>query len=167
MSKKRKIDSTARERVRRAAAAQTALAAEPAPNRRDAARTCGWCGGAIYVKPVGRIPKWCSASCRQRAWEQSRAAASGRSAVTVVERLVAAPTVERPRRSAEWAGILNDLANQFDQDHIYARDLTDIAVALDRVIAAYRRQTNRRRPPQNHLISPLTLLAPSGASLSS
>lgn len=56
--------------------------------RRLAASTCEWCGGPIAVKATGRPPKWCSPSCRQRAWEQSRAAASGRSAVQVVERRV-------------------------------------------------------------------------------
>jgi hypothetical protein len=152
MSRKRRNDPAARERARRAAAARTVPPTEPASTRRDAARTCAWCGGAIYVKRVGRIPKWCSASCRQRAWEQSRAAASGRSAVTVVERLVAAPAVDRPRRSADWASVLNDLADQLDQDHIYARDLPDLAHSLDQVIHAYRRQTDRRptppKPPQ-------------------
>ena len=42
--------------------------------RRLAAATCGWCDGPIEIKARGRIPKWCSAACRQRAWEQSRAA---------------------------------------------------------------------------------------------
>jgi len=46
--------------------------------RRNAATVCGWCQGPIQIKAAGRIPKWCSPACRQRAWEQSRAAASGR-----------------------------------------------------------------------------------------
>ena len=147
MSKKRRIDPIARERARRTAAERTSQATEPAPTRRDAARICAWCGGAIHVKPVGRIPKWCSASCRQRAWEQSRAAASGRSAVKVVERLVAAPAAERPRRSADWPGILNDLAHQLDHHHIYTRDLPAIAQALDQVIRTLHHQTTHRSSP--------------------
>src|SRR4051794_33891290 len=59
--------------------------------RRLAATTCAWCGGKIEPKTRGRIPKWCSAACRQRAWEQSRAAASGRAAIEVVERVVEVP----------------------------------------------------------------------------
>ena len=46
--------------------------------RRNAATVCGWCQGPIQIKAAGRIPKWCSPACRQRNWEQSRAAASGR-----------------------------------------------------------------------------------------
>jgi hypothetical protein len=42
---------------------------------------CGWCGATVTVPNRGRIPKWCSATCRHRAWEQRRAAASGRAAV--------------------------------------------------------------------------------------
>lgn len=49
--------------------------------RRAAASPCGWCHGPIPPRSRGPIPKWCSATCRHRAWEQSRAAASGRSAV--------------------------------------------------------------------------------------
>lgn len=50
--------------------------------------TCGWCGTRIAPKPRGRLPTWCSSTCRHRAWEQRRAAASGRSAVEVVDRRV-------------------------------------------------------------------------------
>lgn len=45
--------------------------------RRAAATTCGWCGGPITPRGRGPVPKWCSATCRHRAWEQARAAASG------------------------------------------------------------------------------------------
>jgi DNA-directed RNA polymerase subunit RPC12/RpoP len=50
--------------------------------------TCPWCGTTIPVKARGRTPKWCSDTCRHRAWEQQRAADSGRSAVQIVERPV-------------------------------------------------------------------------------
>ena len=56
--------------------------------RRLAATTCARCGRKIAPKTRGRIPKWCSAACRQRACEQSRAAASRGAAVDVVERVV-------------------------------------------------------------------------------
>ncbi len=56
--------------------------------RRAAARTCGWCGGPITPKSRGPIPQWCSATCRHRAWEQTRATTSDRPAVQMVERVV-------------------------------------------------------------------------------
>ncbi len=52
---------------------------------------CAWCGGRITPAARGPIPKWCSATCRHRAWEQTRAAASGRCAVEVLERRVEVP----------------------------------------------------------------------------
>jgi len=66
--------------------------------RRHAAAACGWCRAPIEIKATGGIPKWCSASCRQRAWEQSRAAASGCCAVEVVERRVEIPLPAPPPR---------------------------------------------------------------------
>jgi hypothetical protein len=47
--------------------------------------TCGWCGAGVTVAARGSVPKWCSATCRHRAWEQRRAAASGLVAVEVVD----------------------------------------------------------------------------------
>ena len=50
--------------------------------------TCGWCDQPITVRATGRTPKWCSDTCRHRAWETTRAAAAGRAAVTVVDRTI-------------------------------------------------------------------------------
>jgi hypothetical protein len=114
--------------------------AQPRPtSRRDAARTCGWCRGAIDTKRVGRIPKWCSAG-RQRAWEQSRAAASGRAAVEVVERVVHVP-VERAHTPChrEWPELLRELAALLDSGRIYQRDLPHLGAALSLALAAYER----------------------------
>ena len=47
---------------------------------------CGWCGGPVIVQVRGRMPKWCSSTCRTRASERRRAAADGLAAVKVVER---------------------------------------------------------------------------------
>jgi hypothetical protein len=110
-----------------------------APPRRLAARTCGWCQGPITVKPTGRLPKWCSPSCRQRAWEQSRAAASGLAAVRVVERRVEIPTPVAPRRQ-DWPRLLADLARQLEDGRIYDRDLLALGVALNAVYGAYNRR---------------------------
>ena len=58
------------------------------PRRAGQTLACGWCGSTILLPVRGRIPKWCSSSCRHRAWELTRAAASGRAAVQVVDRFV-------------------------------------------------------------------------------
>jgi hypothetical protein len=113
--------------------------------RRRAAVACAWCGSTIEPKPRGRIPKWCSPACRQRAWEQSRAAASGRSAVSVVERRVEIPVRSfgvqegRPPMHGEWARLLHTLATHLDSGAVYARDIPKLTVALNEVLAAYER----------------------------
>jgi hypothetical protein len=94
----------------------TSAAADPT-DRRRAATTCGWCGGPIQPKARGRIPTWCSPACRQRAWEQSRAAASGRAAVQVVERRVEVPT-RLPLSRRDWPQALHELAQQLDDGRI-------------------------------------------------
>lgn len=112
--------------------------------RRATATRCGWCHGAISPRARGPIPKWCSASCRHRAWEQSRAAASGRSAVEIVERVVtvAAPPpapARRPRQLA-WVDLLRELAAQVEQGAVYDRHLAAIVAALDDVMRAANRR---------------------------
>src|SRR5436305_1929091 len=120
--------------------------------RRAAATTCGWCHGAITPRSRGPIPKWCSATCRHRAWEQSRAAASGRSAVHIVERVVIAPATPpkaapQPRQLA-WVELLGELATQVERGAIYDRHLPAIAAALDDVLrAVQRRSSPSLRPP--------------------
>jgi len=112
-----------------------------------------WCATVFPVKPRGRVPTWCSPACRQRAWEQARAAASGRSAITVVERVVNTPVftprlvyVQQPppditRRSPqEWADQLHELARLIDSRRVYDRDLNTLAPALSALVAAYNRR---------------------------
>ncbi len=114
---------------------------------------CPWCHTVFPVKPRGRVPTWCSPACRQRAWEQARAAASGRSAITIVERVVNKPiftprlvSVQQPppditRRSPqEWADQLHELARLIDSSRAYDRDLTTLAPALSALVAAYNRR---------------------------
>jgi hypothetical protein len=111
--------------------------------RRAAATACGWCSGPITLRSRGPIPKWCSATCRHRAWEQNRAAASGRAAIQVVERIVvtpAAPTVVRTPRHDYWPGLLRELSRQLDRGLVYDRDLPGVASALDEALAAFRRR---------------------------
>ena len=120
-------------------ASTSALAPADAVTRRRAATTCGWCSAPIQPKARGRIPTWCSPACRQRAWEQARAAASGRSAVTVVERRVEVRVPATPTRR-DWARLLDELANQIDDGRIYDRDLLELAAVLRHVLDAYGRR---------------------------
>jgi hypothetical protein len=110
-----------------------------AQGRRRAASTCGWCGGSITVKATGRLPKWCSASCRQRAWEQARAASSGLSAVQVVERRVEIPVPIPPSRH-DWPRLLGELVTQLDTGRIYNRDLDELSVALTAISVSMTRR---------------------------
>ncbi len=110
---------------------------------------CGWCGGEITVRATGRTPKWCSDTCRHRAWETTRAANAGRLAVQVVDRLVEVEvpvtvieTVEIPTtpKGAHWISALHELARQLDAGKIYDRDLPALTVALNEALDAYARR---------------------------
>ena len=118
------------------------------PRRPGQTLACGWCGSPILLPARGRIPKWCSSSCRHRAWELTRAAASGRAAVQVVDRAVEVdrlvtvvqevPVATVPKGAA-WPAALAQLATDLDTGRIYDRDppalakaLADVADALDR-----------------------------------
>src|SRR5215203_863806 len=104
--------------------------------QRAAASTCGWCYGPITPRTRGPIPKWCSATCRHRAWEQARAAASGRAAVQIVERRVEVRT-RQPLTRRDWPQALQELAQQLHDGRIYDRDLAGLSVALAAVLVAY------------------------------
>ena len=109
--------------------------------RRTAATACGWCGRPITRRSRGPIPKWCSATCRHRAWEQTRAAASGLSAVEVVERRVEVQVPLGPTRR-DWPRLLGELASQLNDGRVYDRDLPAMARALQPVLEAYRRRAH-------------------------
>jgi hypothetical protein len=149
-------------RLHRAAAKRDGLpwpppAAEPIKpkRRRPTSLMCPWCAGTFEVRPAGRIPIWCSAICRHRAWEQNRAAASGRSGIQLVERIVEVdrPTPankkvrsETPPGSTSWELLLGELVRQLDTGRVYQRDLaaiTHASIALND--ALHRRLTTRRR----------------------
>ena len=115
---------------------------------------CGWCGATVTVPNRGRIPKWCSAACRHRAWEQRRAAASGRAAIEVVDRpvevvrtitkvktvIVEAPIPVAPQTVDEWAGILAELTDRLDRDRIYDRDVPALRPAVAALVEAFNRR---------------------------
>lgn len=113
---------------------------------------CGWCGGPIAVAARGRVPKWCSSSCRHRAWEQTRAAESDRAAVRVVDRVV--ETQSRPARAPThgawpkgpaWATALDQLTHQLETGRVCDRDLVVIATATVALNEALSRRVNSRR----------------------
>jgi len=102
------------------------------------------------VLPVGRVPSWCSNSCRHRAWEQRRAASSGLASREQVERLVEVEVpvtitteveVEVLPKGASWAKALTQLAEQIDRGRIYDRDLAGIAEGLGEASKALMRRT--------------------------
>ena len=144
--RRRQEQDRATARQRRAAARKPATAPASGSARRAAATSCGWCNGLITPRTRGPIPKWCSATCRKRAWEQTRAAASGRSAVRIVERLVTPPppaaTAAAPKHG-EWKDVLLELSRQLDRGAVYDRDLAVVAGALREVLASFERRTRR------------------------
>jgi hypothetical protein len=127
------------------------------PRRPGQTLACGWCGSPILLPARGRTPKWCSSSCRHRAWELSRAAASGRAAVQVVDRVV---EVDRPvtvvqevlvatvPQGAAWPAALAQLATALDTGRIYDRDLPALAQALAGVAEALDRRPGWRLRPR-------------------
>ncbi len=118
--------------------------------RRPTTVACTWCGLQTTVLPVGRVPSWCSNSCRHRAWEQRRAASSGLASREQVERLVEVEVpvtiikeieVEVLPKGASWDNALTQLAEQIDRGRIYDRDLAGIAEGLDEASKALMRRT--------------------------
>lgn len=116
--------------------------ADPPPPgfRRPGQRVaCLWCGSSAMVKARGPIPKFCSANCRHRAWEQERAARAGRSAVIAVDHFV----VAYPDDTRGWVAHLERLAievrhGQFDE--------TTLTAALDLVHLASTSAATRPVP---------------------
>ena len=115
---------------------------------------CGWCRAPIAIHVTGRLPKWCSPSCRQRAWHQRRAAASGLVAVEVVDRFIEVEkevkVVERVEvtvqpSGAAWPATLAELAKQVDAGRVYDRDLRALAQSLDDVLRALARRSASQR----------------------
>lgn len=122
--------------------------------RRPESVSCGWCGTSVVVLPTGRLPSWCSSSCRHRAWETRRANASGRPAVEIVERLVevevpvvVTETIEVASlpKGAGWGATLHYLAAQIDAGRVYDRDLAAVGAGLEEVLTALGRRPRWRR----------------------
>jgi len=126
----------------------------PSPRRLGQTLACGWCGSPILLPARGRTPKWCSSSCRHRAWELTRAAASGHAAIQVVDRVVEVdrlvtvvqevPVATAPQGAA-WPAALAQLATALDTGRVYDRDLPALAQALAGVADALDRRPGWRR----------------------
>jgi hypothetical protein len=110
---------------------------------RRAATSCGWCGGPITPARRGPIQEWCSASCRQRAWEQRRAARSGRSAVEVVERQVEVRIALEPTRR-DWPSLLGKLCRPTrGRAHLRPQLVVEVDQALRHRPNPFRRYVRR------------------------
>ena len=120
------------------------------PERRMAATICGWCGGPITPRSRGPIPKWCSVTCRHRAWKQARAAASGLSAAQLVERRMEVQIALAPTRH-DWPRLLDELAGQLNDGRIYDRDLPALSRALQPVLEGYPETRPPHRFPRRAL----------------
>lgn len=130
-------------------------AASSSQRQRPRSLECARCGNPITVKARGRTPKWCSETCRHRAWEQSRAAASGQAAVDVVERIVTVEkTVKVPDkrlpRGREWADQLASLTRQVEDGRLYDRDLRAVAEAAVTLNNALHRRLARHDRPRRY-----------------
>jgi hypothetical protein len=127
------------------------------PRRRPGQRlVCGWCSREFVPGARGPTPKWCSQACRQRAWEQRRAARSGLAAVDVVQQVVEVEKVVtkevvqevavplRPSRR-DWPALLTQLTDQVERGLVYDRDLLDLATHLTDALEAIQRRPGYRR----------------------
>ena len=104
------------------------------------ALVCMECGAPLVYRGSGRRPRYCSSSCRHRAWERRRAAAEGLIAKEIVE-LPARPTKttytragvvawlqDHPRRFAEVVAALPDTAESVRQLDAARRRLRNLDV---------------------------------------
>ena len=123
---------------------------------------CGLCGGPVIVQVRGRMPKWCSSTCRTRASERRRAAADGLAAVKVVDRdveriktvtvvqhhtrHVEVEAVRWPTATSEWLTAIRDLTRHVETGRVYDRDLKSLGGAVNDLIAAVARPPIRVCP---------------------
>lgn len=121
---------------------------------------CGWCGGPVIVQVRGRMPKWCSSTCRTRASERRRAAADGLAAVKVVERdiervktvtvvqhhtrQVEVEAMRWPSATSDWVMAIRDLTRRVETGRVYDRDLESLAGAVNDLVGAMVRRGSRK-----------------------
>lgn len=113
---------------------------------------CGWCGSPVVVPARGRVPSWCSSSCRHRAWEARRANREQTAEVRVVTQTievdrpvvhnVEVPVPTEPRDAEEWAALLETFATRLAQGRIYRRDLPTLEPAVQHLAEVWIRTVN-------------------------
>ena len=104
---------------------------------------CGWCGKTVPVPSRGRVPKWCSATCRNKGWQANHAPNQG--PVRVVQQRVQVPVpTSEPRNVGEWVELLELLATRLAQGRIYKRDLPALVPAVNRLIDVTDRRLHER-----------------------
>lgn len=145
----RRREAAEAQKRRQAAKVLVASATPPVGSRPDAAWaarsrleqrvTCGWCGGSIQLKALGRLPKWCSATCRRRAWEQNRAARSGRTAVEVFDRYV----VVAPWDSDGWLELMRVMTDQVRRGQLHGVQITAALQLVQAALADQEQQLSR------------------------
>jgi hypothetical protein len=110
--------------------------------RRDDLRVVRWAHHPAKARTYSQVVL---GHCRHRAWEQARAASSGRSAVDVNERRVEVPIPIAPSRR-DWPGLLGELAHQLNDGRVYDRDLPGLARQLEPLLEAYKRRVHATEP---------------------
>ena len=104
---------------------------------------CGWCGTSVPVPSRGRVPKWCSATCRNRGWQAIHAPSKG--PVRVVQQRVQVPVpMIEPRNIEGWVQLLEVLTTRLAQGRIYTRDLPALIPAVNRLIEVTERRIRER-----------------------
>lgn len=117
----------------------TGGAIRPIGHRRSGQEVvCGWCGRSVPIPSRGRIPKWCSATCRNRAWQANRAYADR--PVRVVQQRVEVPVASVPRDVDGWAELLEQLTARLAQGRIYKRDLPALVPAINHLLEVMERR---------------------------
>ena len=135
-------------------------AARKSPRAPGQVLECGWCGGPVIVQVRGRMPKWCSSTCRTRASERRRAAADGLAAVKVVDRdverikrvtvvqhhtrKVDVESVRWPSATSDWVTAIGDLTRRVETGRVYDRDLESLAGAVNDLVGALVRRGHHR-----------------------
>ncbi len=122
---------------------------------------CAYCGAEVRYVGEGRRPKFCSASCRSRAWELRRAATKlGRESPMptvvreVVERVVererSVPASRVPRAVGDWVPLLEQLERQVrDEPWSLVRSKDDFEELAEAVKGLYDAFSWRNPEPTN------------------
>jgi len=104
---------------------------------------CGWCGKSVPVPTRGRVPKWCSATCRNKGWQANHAPKQG--PVRVVQQRVQVPVpTSEPRNVGEWVELLELLTTRLAQGRIYRRDLPILVPTINHLIDVTDRRLRER-----------------------